>query len=210
MNLEALIHAVVNMQDDEVMSLVAQALKENVTPENILTRGLVPGMRKVGDLFKQKKYYVPEVLLASESFYSGFNILQPMLKPEITQKKGKVVIGVVHGDIHDIGKNIVKVLIEAAGYKAIDLGKNVPLERFISTVHKERPDILALSSLMTTTMTVMQEIIRTLEDEKLRKQVKVIIGGAPVTREYAEKIGADGYGEDAGSAVTTIEELING
>jgi 5-methyltetrahydrofolate--homocysteine methyltransferase len=209
MDLDILKQAVVDMKEDEVLGLVNKALQKNVAPKDILEHGLIPGMKRVGELFKQKEYYVPEVLLASEAFYAGFDIIQPMLKSETAQKKGRVVIGVVHGDIHDIGKNIVKVLVEAAGYRVIDLGNDVPLERFVSTVRKEQPDILALSSLMTTTMTVMQKILQELEKQNLRKQVKVLIGGAPVTEKYAKKIGADAYGEDAAAAVTLIESLLS-
>lgn len=210
MNFNLLKQAVIDMQDDQVVTLVSKALKENIIPKEILEHGLIPGMKMVGELFKQKEYYVPEVLLASEAFYAGFNIIQPMLKFDTQQKLGTIAIGVVHGDIHDIGKNIVRVLVEAAGYRVIDLGKDVPLEKFISTVQEEKCDILALSSLMTTTMPSMQNIIHALEKKNLRRQVKVIIGGAPVTKEFAENIGADAYGEDAASAVTIIEDLLSG
>ncbi|MBN2621367.1 corrinoid protein [candidate division WOR-3 bacterium] len=198
------------MCDDQVIDLVERALKENVPAREILEHGLIPGMKEVGDRFKKKEYYVPEVLLASEAFYAGFNMIKPLLKADTTRQRGKIVIGVVHGDIHDIGKNIVKVLVEAAGFHVIDLGKDVPLERFVAAVRDEQPDILALSSLMTTSMLKMKEIIRTLEQQRLRTRLKVIIGGAPVTGEFAQNINADAYGEDAADAVTTIENLLSG
>lgn len=167
-------------------------------------------MKAVGDLFARKEYFVPEVLLASEAFYAGFNIIKPLIKPSTTKQQAKIVIGVVAGDIHDIGKNIVKVLMEASGYEVIDLGQDVPTEKFIDTVEKEKPNILALSSLMTTTMVHMADIIRSLEDKKLRGSVKVIIGGAPVNEEFAKTIKADGYGKDAVGAVKLIEKLSGG
>ncbi|UCC13082.1 MAG: corrinoid protein [candidate division WOR-3 bacterium] len=198
------------MQDEQVIALVQQSLKENVPARSILENGLIPGMKKVGELFKNKQYYVPEVLLASEAFYAGFNIVQPLLKSEKVSQRGKVVIGVVHGDIHDIGKNIVKVMIEATGVTVIDLGKDIPAEKFITAVAEEKPDILALSSLMTTTMPCMAEIIQELEQRRLRNAVKVIIGGAPVTAEYAEQIGADAFGGDAAEAISIINDILHG
>lgn len=210
MNLDSLKQAIVEMLDDQIPALIDQALRDKIPPREILENGLILGMKEVGDRFKRKEYYVPEVLLASEAFYAGFNIIQPMIRTDNENRPGKVVIGVVHGDIHDIGKNIVKVLVEAAGFTVIDLGKDVPTEKFITAVKDEKPDILALSSLMSTTMICMEEIITAIEEQGLRKHLKVIIGGAPVTQEFAEKIGADAYGEDAATAVTMIEELLSG
>jgi len=209
-NLDSLKQAIVEMLDDQIPALIDQALRDKIPPREILENGLILGMKEVGDRFKRKEYYVPEVLLASEAFYAGFNIIQPMIRTDNENRPGKVVIGVVHGDIHDIGKNIVKVLVEAAGFTVIDLGKDVPTEKFITAVKDEKPDILALSSLMSTTMICMEEIITAIEEQGLRKHLKVIIGGAPVTQEFAEKIGADAYGEDAATAVTMIEELLSG
>lgn len=210
MDLTGLAQAVIGMRDDQVTALVHQSLKENIPARTILEDGLIPGMKKVGELFKNKQYYVPEVLLASEAFYAGFNIIQPLLTSDKTAQRGKVVIGVVHGDIHDIGKNIVKVMMEATGITVIDLGKDVPAEKFVAAVAEERPDILALSSLMTTTMPCMAEIIQKLKTKNLRKTIKVIIGGAPVTAEYAEQIGADAFGRDAAEAIGIIDDIIRG
>ena len=198
------------MQDTRVVELVEKALNHNASPKDILENGLIQGMKEVGDRFKKKEYYVPEVLLASEAFYAGFAIIQPLLQSSIDNRRGKIVIGVVRGDIHDIGKNIVKVLVEAAGYRVIDLGKDVTVDKYIKTVRTEKPDILALSSLMTTTMTTMEDIIDALVKQGLRKSTKVIIGGAPVTAEFAKRIGADGYGEDAADAVRLIEDILGG
>ncbi|MCX7785741.1 MAG: corrinoid protein [candidate division WOR-3 bacterium] len=202
--------AVVQMDENTVKEMVYLALKKNYAPNEILERGLVAGMKEVGRLFSCQKYFVPEVLLASESFYAGFNIISPLLKKQTTQSKGKIVIGVVEGDIHDIGKNIVKVMLEASGYKVIDLGHNISVEKFISAVKRERPAVLALSSLMTTTMMQMEKVIKELENENLRECVKVIVGGAPLNQNFADYIHADGYGQDAAEAVLLVEKLIRG
>jgi corrinoid protein of di/trimethylamine methyltransferase len=207
--LKKIIIAVIAMDGGEVEKLVYQAIDEQVDPNDVINKGLIRGMKDVGDLFIKKEYYVPEVLLASEAFYAGFNIIAPLVKSREI-KKAKVVIGVVKGDIHDIGKNIVRVLVEAAGFHVIDLGKDVSVASFVNAVIKEKPNILAMSSLMTTTLLQMENVISTLKKKSLRNKVKVIIGGAPVTAEYAQKIGADGYAEDAARAVQLFDKLANG
>jgi corrinoid protein of di/trimethylamine methyltransferase len=210
MNIKLIQQAIVNMQDTQVALLIEEALQRGITPEDILEQGLIQGMREVGRRFTKKEYYVPEVLLASEAFYAGFAIVRPLLQSVTDTQQGKIVLGVVHGDIHDIGKNIVKVLVEAAGYKVVDLGRDVSIEEFTNAVRNERPDVLALSSLMTTTMMTMEDIISALVDQGLRREVKVIIGGAPVTAQFARRIGADGYGEEAADAVRLIEDMLSG
>lgn len=210
MKFAALKQAIIEMQDEEVIRNVKAALNEGLQPHEILEQGLIAGMKEVGELFKKKEYFVPEVLLASEAFYAGFSIVRPLIKADTQKEHGKVIIGVVEGDIHDIGKNIVKVLVEASGYHVIDLGKDVPADKFVNAVAKEKPDILALSSLMTTTMTKMKDIINKLEEKNLRQNVKIIVGGAPVNEEFARQITADGYGKDAADAVTLIEQFSRG
>ena len=198
------------MDDDRVEMLVRKALEGNSEPTEILERGLIAGMKEVGRLFGCKEYYVPEVLLASESFYVRFNLINPLIKNSHRQTKAKVVMGVVEGDIHDIGKNIVKVMLEASGYNVIDLGRDVPIAQFVGSVQHEEPAFLALSSLMTTTMEHMEAIINELQSAKIRDKVKVVVGGAPVNEDFARRIGADGYGKDAAAAVSIIEKLIGG
>lgn len=210
MDLNKIKTAVVAMDETSVRALVESALKEKMPAREVLERGLIAGMKEVGRLFSCQEYFVPEVLLASEAFYAGFDLVSPLLKKENLQPKAKVVIGVVQGDIHDIGKNIVRVMLEASGYRVIDLGDNVATKKFIETVEKETPDVLALSSLMTTTMIQMGEIIQALEKKNLRKKTKVIVGGAPVNEQFAQQIKADGYGKDAAEAVTLIERLTRG
>lgn len=210
MDIKKIKKAVIELDDDTTKELVTEAIHLNIEPQEILEKGLIAGMKAVGDLFFRKEYFVPEVLLASEAFYAGFNIIKPKIKPARAKQRVKVVIGVVEGDIHDIGKNIVKVMMESSGYEVIDLGQDVSAEKFIDTVAQEKPDVLALSSLMTTTMIHMTDIIRGLEDKRLRSTVKIIIGGAPVNREFAKKIRADGYGKDAADAVRLVETLAGG
>lgn len=207
MDLDKIKEAIIELNDIDTKELVANALKKNIDPQEILEKGLIAGIKEVGNLFTRKEYFVPEVLLASEAFYSGFNMISPLIKSQILKKKAKIVIGVVGGDIHDIGKNIVKVLVEASGYDIIDLGKDVATEKFINTVAREKPNVLALSSLLTTTMMRMNDIIKGLEQRKLRSNIKVIIGGAPVNQDFAKKIKADAYGKDAADAVRLIEKI---
>lgn len=202
--------AVIEMDDVKTAQLVNTALKQGLAPQDILNKCLISGMKEVGELFTRKEYYVPEVLLASEAFYAGFNIVSPLIKSQPAEKKTKVIIGVVKGDIHDIGKNIVKVLIEASGYDIMDLGKDVSTESFIKAVTIEKAAVLAMSSLMTTTLVHMEEVIKELIKKKMRRSIKVIVGGAPVNEEFANKIGADGYAEDATQAVKLIKKITHG
>ncbi len=210
MDFDRLKKAVIEMDDKTVRDLVNEGLKDQIDPQYILDEGLIAGIKEVGELFSRKEYFVPEVLLASEAFYAGFHLISPLIKKQNLKKKAKVVIGVVEGDIHDIGKNIVKVLVEASGYNVIDLGKDVPTKRFVETIVKEKPEILAMSSLMTTTMMHMEKVIRELEKRKLRGSVKVVVGGAPVNEDFAEKVKADAYGKDATDAVRIIDNLTSG
>jgi dimethylamine corrinoid protein len=208
--LESIKRAVIEMDEEEIGELVFNALKEKIEPVDILEKGLIAGMQEVASLFTRKEYYVPEVLLCSEAFYVGFDLLKPLIGRSSRKPKARIVFGVVEGDIHDIGKNIVKVMMEAAGYEVVDLGRDVPVEDFLKAIDKERPDILALSSLMTTTMTLMADILKELEKRNLRRGLKVIVGGAPVNEEFAASIKADGYSPDGPSAVRLIEKLLSG
>jgi dimethylamine corrinoid protein len=200
--------AVVLMERERVKDLVKKSLEKGESPKAVLEQGLIAGMKEVSKLFSTQEYFVPEVLMASEAFYAGFDLVSPLIKKDEVKEKGKIVIGVVEGDIHDIGKNIVKVMLEASGYQVIDLGKDVPIEKFVETVREVKPAILALSALMTTTMVKMGEVIETLRQKQLRDRIKIIIGGAPVNKHFAQKIGADACGEDATAAIKLCEELI--
>lgn len=207
MDLDKIKSALIALDDTAVKTLVQQALDEKIKPEQILEKGLIRGMNEVGRLFSRKEYFVPEILVAAEAFYAGFNLIDPLLKKGTAREQKKIMIAVVEGDIHDIGKNIVKVMVEAAGFRVIDLGKDVPTGKLMEAVEREKPDVLCLSSLMTTTMVRMSEIIGRLNDMNIRNKIKIVIGGAPVTEAYAVEIGADGYGVDAAEALLRIEEL---
>ncbi len=204
--LTRLARAVVDLQPALVIDLCQQALKEGVAPDVALNQGLAKGMRQVGEKFAAREYFVPEVLLAAKAMYAGFDILKEHL-PQKQGYRGRVALGVVQGDIHDIGKNIVKVMVQAAGFEVIDLGRNVPVERFVAAV-RNGVDVLGMSSLMTTTMPNMAKVVIALERAGLRNRVKVLVGGAPVTKVFAERIGADGYADDAYGAVKEVERVL--
>ncbi len=201
-----LVDAVVALDPARVAQLCQEALRQGLAPEEALEKGLARGMRVVGEKFAAREFFVPEVLLASKAMYAGFDILKEQM-PRGTRSRGRVALGVVQGDIHDIGKNIVKVMVQAAGFEVVDLGRNVPIERFVAAV-EQGVQIVGMSSLMTTTMPNMAKVIETLKKKGLRERVKVLVGGAPVTRFFAERIGADGYAPDAHSAVVEVERLL--
>lgn len=189
--------------------LTKKALSQDISAEEILYSGLVGGMNIVSEKFKNNEIFIPEVLISAKSMNSGLEIIKPILAEEKVKTKGKVVIGTVKGDLHDIGKNIVAMLLQGAGFDVVDLGADVSKEKFLEFVKNERADILGMSALLTTTMIYMKETIETLKNAGLRENVKVIIGGAPVTESYAAQIDADGYAPDAASAVELTKKLLN-
>lgn len=193
---------------DTVKEMVKKALMEDIPPKDILDNSLISGMNIIGMKFKNNEVYVPEVLIAARAMYAGMNLLKPKLVENGVKNIGKVVIGTVMGDLHDIGKNLVKMMLEGAGFEVVDLGVNVSPEKFVSAVKEYQPDILGMSALLTTTMLNMAEVIQSLQSADLGKKVKVMIGGAPVTQRYAEQIGADSYSPDAASAVETAKMLL--
>jgi 5-methyltetrahydrofolate--homocysteine methyltransferase len=200
---------VLNGHHKEVIRKVKSALKLGLSPILIMNDGMIAAMQEVGQLFEAGEYYVPEMLVAARAMQSGMNILKPLLSIHDAHPAGKVAIGTVEGDYHDIGKNLVKMMLEGAGFEVIDLGVNVLPDTFVSTVKKDRVDILAMSALITTTMKNMQPVIEALEKSGLRQQVKVLVGGAPLTEEFARQIGADGYATDASRAVTMAKQLLS-
>jgi 5-methyltetrahydrofolate--homocysteine methyltransferase len=185
----------------DVASLVQQALDEGLTCGEVLNGGLVVGMDEVGRDFKAGELFVPEVLIAARAMHAGMDILKPLLAEADVPSAGKFLIGTVKGDLHDIGKNLVRMMMEGGGFEVIDLGVDVPPEGFVEAVQANEPDILGMSALLTTTMTSMKEVIEALEEAGVRDSVKIVIGGAPVTDAFASEIGADGYAPDAASAV---------
>lgn len=192
----------------KVKELVKIALEKGFSPKDILQEGLLAGMDVIGIKFKNNEIYVPEVLIAARAMNAGMEVLKPVLSTSGVRSLGKVVIGTVKDDLHDIGKNLVKMMMEGAGFEVIDLGVDVSAEKFIEAIKENKPDILAMSALLTTTMSYMKTVIDALEKEGLRNQVKILIGGAPITEDYANKIGADKYAPDAASAADACKQLI--
>ena len=190
-----------------VLELTGTALKENVSPESIITVALTPGMEVVGEKFSTKEYFIPDMLASADAVGAAMDILKPLLEESRVETKGKFVIATVKGDIHDIGKNIVAILLKGAGYEVNDMGIDVPEDKIIDVVREEQPDYLGLSALLTTTMTEMEIVIKALKDSDLRDKVKVLIGGAAVSDEYAREIGADAFCMDGFQAIKVLEKF---
>jgi 5-methyltetrahydrofolate--homocysteine methyltransferase len=192
----------------QVKELVQQAIDEGQDPGSILGDGLIAAMSVVGERFKKGEVYVPEVLVAAHAMKAGVAVLRPLLADGDIGRSGKVLLGTVSGDLHDIGKNLVGMMLEGAGFEVIDLGVDISAERFVEAVKRENPDIVGMSALLTTTMPMMKQVIDSLDGSMIRGKVKVMVGGAPITEEYAGEIGADGYGPDAATAVDKAKELV--
>ncbi len=187
---------------------VQSAIDAGILVSDILTEGMIAAMEEVGRLFQEGEYFVPEMLLAAHSMKAGLSVLQPHLVNTGVEPIGKIILGSVDGDMHDIGKNLVAMMLEGAGFQIVDLGTDVSAAQFVEAV-KEGADILGLSALLTTTLPSMESTIRAIEAAGLREDVKIIVGGAPVTTDYAHKIGADGYAKDASQAVKVAKSFIN-
>lgn len=207
-NLDVISEALQRGDAEKVEELVKKALEENLTPKKILEDGLIKGMGIIGAKFKKNEVYVPEVLIAARAMHAGMNILKPKLIETGVKNIGTIAIGTVKGDLHDIGKNLVKMMLEGAGFEVIDLGIDVSVDKFVEAVKEHKPNIIAMSALLTTTMVNMPEVIKALEAAGLREKVKIMIGGAPITQNYADQIGADGYSPDAASAVDKVKTFI--
>ena len=188
-----------------VLELTQLALEKNISPEAIITQALTAGMQVVGDKYTTKEYFIPDMLASAEAVGAAMDMLKPYLEASDVATKGKFVIATVKGDIHDIGKNIVSILLRGAGYEVNDLGIDVPTERIVGVVTDDKPDFVGLSALLTTTMVVMGEIIEALKENGLRDKVKVLIGGAAVSDEYAQEIGADAYCVDGFHAIKVLD-----
>jgi 5-methyltetrahydrofolate--homocysteine methyltransferase len=182
------------------------AVSQGLDVSLILNGGLIAGMNVVGALFKNNEVYVPEVLMSARAMHTGLAVIKPLIASAGLKEKGVVAIGTVKGDMHDIGKNLVIMMLEGAGYRVIDLGVDAPIEKFLRVVEEQKPQIVGLSALLTTTMPQMQETVKRLQE--YGNQIKVVVGGAPITAKYATDIGADGYAADAASAVDTVDALI--
>jgi 5-methyltetrahydrofolate--homocysteine methyltransferase len=208
--IEAIYKGILDGDQHLVTQQVTEALNAGLSPDLILKDGLVAAMSEVGRLFENGEYYVPEMLIAARAMRAGLKLLKPSLADTGVKAVGRVVIGTVAGDLHEIGKNLVGMMLEGAGFEVIDLGTDIKPEAFVNSVREHMPDIVAMSALLTTTMPNMEATIKALEGAGLRNQVKVIIGGAPITEEYANRIGADGFGYDASLAVKVARSLIGG
>jgi 5-methyltetrahydrofolate--homocysteine methyltransferase len=206
--MQELYTSILNGENKVVPIKVQAALDEGVDASRILNEGMIAAMAEVGRLFEEGEYYVPEMLISARSMQAGLAVLKPHLMQANIKSAGKVVAGTVKGDLHDIGKNLVCMMLEGAGFEIYDLGTDVSPEKFVAAIQEEDVDIVALSALLTTTMPNMKVTIEALNEAGLRERVKVIIGGAPVTEGYAQQIGADGYSPDASRAVSLAKSLL--
>lgn len=195
-------------EDEKVAKLIREAINQQIPPKEILDNGLIAGMNVVSDLFKCHEIFLPDVLLAAKAMYAGLHELKPILIKEGIPSMGKVVIGSVQGDLHDIGKNLVGIMLKGAGYDIVDLGNDVAPEKFVETAIQENAAIIGMSALLTTTMPVMKKVVELLKEKNLYGKIKVIIGGAPVSESYAREIGAHSYGYDGANAVERVKQLI--
>ncbi len=208
MSLENIYNAVLNGDAKKAAAETEAALKVGIKAEDILHKACIPAMAEVGRLFEEGEKFVPEMLISARAMQAAMNILRPELVKADVKTLGKVVIGTVQGDLHDIGKNLVKMMLEGAGFEVIDLGVDVSAQKFVDTAREQNADIIGLSALLTTTMPGMKTTIETLKEAGLHGKIKVMIGGAPITQDYADEIGADGYAPDASSAVRKAKQLL--
>jgi len=200
--------AVVAMDEDETKRLSHVAIADRADPYEAIEKGLSHGMERAGRLFEEEEYFVPELLICSDAMYAGLDILRPHIKTRGTNKKIKVVIGVIEGDTHDIGKNLVKIMMEASGFDVFDLGRDVPPARFLEKAKDVDADLIAISTLMTTTMEVMGSVLELLKEDGSRGRFRVMVGGGPISQRFADRIGADGYAANAGAAAKTAKDLL--
>ncbi len=207
--LSALSTAIIEGNLDDMVELTEDALDEGLSAAQILNEGLMPGMDHVGVEFKAGNMFVPEVLRSAKAMQNSMDILKPLLAESGVEMAGKVLLGTVKGDLHDIGKNLVSMMCEGAGFEVYDLGKDVEPEAFVDAVKKYSPDIIGMSALLTTTMRAMEQTIKALEEAGVRDQVKIMIGGAPVTQSFAEQIGADAYASNAAAAAELAKKFVS-
>jgi len=207
-DLSSLIKAIVAGDRDKAVQFTNEALRAGVKSSDIITKGLQPGMATVGEKFSSGEYFLPDMLMAARAMKTALEVLQPLLTKAGMPTIGRVVIGTVQGDMHDIGKNVVATFLGGSGFEVFDLGLNVPDQQFIDAVREKKANILGLSALLTTTMPAMGRIIKELEKVGLRSRVKIIVGGAPITPQYAKFIGADAYAHDGGEAIPVCKQLV--
>jgi corrinoid protein of di/trimethylamine methyltransferase len=205
--LEKLRNGVINYDVEAVVAAAHDAIKEGIPAFEAVFDGLVAGMEEVGRLYEEQEYFVPEMLMCADALYAGLEILKPHINTNLVGVKGQVILGVVQGDIHDIGKNIVKIMFEVAGFTVYDLGRDVPLEHFVQEQLRTESDLVCLSAMMTTTMVTMKDIIKKIKEKN--PKAKIMIGGAPVNNMLAQKWGADGYADNASNALKNAIRMIS-
>lgn len=208
-DLNLLYEAILNGKLEQAVDVTNQAIADGVEPQAIINGYMIKAMEEVGQRFQRGEAFVPNLLMAARAMKGSLDILKPLMKGDASTTLGKVVIGTVKGDLHDIGKNLVASMLEGCGFEVINLGVDVPSEKFIAAIKENNADILCLSALLTTTMNYMKDVIVALKADGLRDQVKVMVGGAPVTAMFAEQVGADGYSEDASEAVALARRLVS-
>lgn len=206
--LEDIQQGIITYKPPIVKEACQRALTEGLGPREIVQEGLIAGMAVVGGKFRRNEVFVPEVMIAARAMHAGLDVVKPLLAQSNIEPVGTVVIGTVKGDLHDIGKNLVAMMLEGAGFRVVDLGIDTPPERFIQAIHDNKPQIVGMSSLITNTLPRVGETIKALEEAGVRDQVKVMVGGAPVSQSFAEQVGADAYAPDASSAVEKAKELL--
>ncbi|QXE91417.1 corrinoid protein [Geomonas subterranea] len=200
--------AVVDMDEDEAVAAANEVVTRGIDAYQAIEKGLSAGMERAGQLFDEEEYFIPELLMCSDAMYAGMDVLKPHLRSDGAAEKHKVVIGVVEGDTHDIGKNLVKIMLETSGFDVTDLGRDIPPARFVETAKEIGANIIALSTLMTTTMDGMGAVVRQLSEEGIRDRFKVIVGGGPISQGFADRIGADGYAVNAADAIRLARALV--
>lgn len=208
--LQGLAEAVIDMDEDRARELAEASLTAGMDPYHTIIDGMAAGMVVVSQKYDSEEYFVPEILLCADAMYQALDVLRPHLRPEEAVGRGTVVIGVVSGDIHDIGKNIVKMMLEGAGMQVHDLGRDVPIQKFVDEAERVGADVIAMSTLMSTTMEGMRKVIEELDSRGAREKYKVLIGGGPVSQSFADKIGADAYARDASAAIGVAQGLVGG
>jgi corrinoid protein of di/trimethylamine methyltransferase len=206
--LEELKLAIVDGDDEAAPDLARAALDEGLAPVDVMQQAVVPGIEEAGRLWSENKYFLPDVILSAGAFKAAANVIQPKLSATAGPAKGKIALGVVAGDMHDLGKTIVIAMLAGAGFEVIDLGVDVPVQTFVDTVRKLKPDVVGLGAYMTTTMLLMKDVIDCLKAEGLRDQVKVLVGGVPTSQQFADEIGADAWGRDALDAAAKARRLV--
>ena len=206
--LQKLSDCVFEMEDEEVIDVAKEYAEAGYDPLEGILKGLVNGINRASDMYEREEYFIPELLICSSAMYNALDVLRPLIPKEKSGGKCKVVIGVARGDTHDIGKNLVKIMLESANYEVIDLGRDVPVEDFVNTAKKEGAKVIGLSTLMSTSMNNMAKVVDMLKQEGIKDQIKVIVGGGPISQSFADKIGADGYSVNATEAVKLVDRLV--